>query len=203
MVTENKMKMPFATEEEQSDFVRRLRLFRDDLEGYAASAGPYVAIQRCAGDDVLEVRLNQHPVFWNSVLASLQCTALISLARIHDNGKSGYLKAVFKALENCGLVEIRAAGASLSTAIGNHQKFVDQCVKLRNNIFAHTNHHAPVHAVFGFEGITIDMFELYWNDVSAAALAVERAVFGHRYGPALQTGEFVRSGDATRRFLMD
>jgi len=124
------MLIKFATPEEQSDFVRRARLLRDDLSSYAAAAGPYVAIHRCEGKGEIEAKLKQFPTFWNSMIASLQNTAIISLARIHDNGKSAYLRPFLKALERNASLEIRAAGERMTAAIATHQAFIEKCVNL-------------------------------------------------------------------------
>lgn len=197
------MRMKFANEEERSIVIRRNSLLRADLSSYAAAAGSYVAIQRCEGNTELLAKLNLFPVFWNSVIASLQHKTLISLSRIHDNGKGAYLSPLLKALKKNSTSEVKAAGNRLATVIETHQAFIEQCVKLRNNLFAHTNFHAPLHATFGFEGLTVDMFESYWNDIAAAAKDAEESIFGLRHGPQIDIEQFKKTGDETLRFLIN
>jgi hypothetical protein len=143
------LKIIFATETDQSRFIRRLRLLSEDIERYGRAAAPFVAIHERAGEDDLVRALNKDATFWNCTLAALQSCAFVSVGRIHDAGKSGVLRPLLKTLDEAASKECRGASAALAAAISRQQTFIDAVLHLRHTIFAHTSYDAPVHATKG------------------------------------------------------
>ena len=183
------------------DVVRGLRLLRDDLMMFADAAGLYVAIQRCEGDLAILAKLNRNPAFWNGIIASLQTAAIVTLGRIHDNRRAAYLKVLFRDLEKEASEATAVAMAELKSIIEDQQPFIEQCKVLRDNLFAHTNFHAPVYASQGFERLTIDMIEIYWDRTAAAALQLERTILPTGYSPALDPRRFAKAGAEALAYL--
>lgn len=185
------MNLHFQNDDLKSSFFRELSLIHHDLRSYASSAAPYCALNGQADDKYFVEKMNQNATFWNCVLASLLTTAIVSLARLHDKAKRhnhlvSYLKAM--KLQNA---DCRAASQLLETAITNQEPFIEQIVSLRHRLFAHTDFHAPLVAAFGFEGIKVNDFRVYWNELLSAMEACDVAMFGtQEHGPKLEKNLF-------------
>jgi hypothetical protein len=196
------LKIEFATRDEESRFVRQLRLLQDDLSSYVGAIATLVAINERADDKVLLEKLNRHAIPWNCVLAALQHQVIISIGRIHDKAKSAYLRPLIDRLGKASASEYREAAIAFNAAVTNQQVFIDAILKLRHKVFAHTDHDAPVIATFGFDGLTWTMFERYWEDIASAVAGIEGAVFHGKHYPAIDVGEF-RNVAAKTASLLD
>lgn len=195
------MKILFADERDASTFVRRFRLFSDDLSSFARSMGTLLAFHRHDRAQDLARALNRHAAHWNAVLAALQVDTFVIVARIHDRTRGAYLGPFTTTLSNAALQECKAAAAQINSAVIKHKLFIDKVVKLRHGLFAHTSHEAPLHISFGFEGLEWNMFESYWVDMSEAMKAVESATFRGRHGPAISGTELQEAMVRTNAFL--
>ena len=179
------MKIKFATEEERSKFSRRLRLLHDDVCAFSDSMGTFIALGRRAPDSQLVAELNRHPRFWNATLFGLQTAAFLSVGRIHGKARDSYLKPLLTSLQRSSVAECNAAAEEFEAVCRNHKDLIDTVIELRNTVFAHTDHEAPLYIAFKFEGLTHNMFEAYWDDLSKAVVSIENAVFAGRHSPQL------------------
>jgi hypothetical protein len=168
----------FPDPSQKSKFFRTLRLVHDDTSSYAHSAAPYFAINQHADDLVMIAKLNADATFWNSVLASLQSTAVISLARLHDKSKNkSHLLQFIRLLQKQSRECVEAAN-QLEQAISQQQPFIDRILTLRNELFAHTSFEAPLVIAFGFEGLALSGFREYWFTLMPALVECQSAMFG-------------------------
>ena len=172
------MRLHFSSDSQRSQFFRTLRLVNDDLASYASAAAPYCAINKQADNAVLRAKLNEHPSFWNCVLASLQTTAFVSLARLHDKAKNHNHLSRLIAILKKQTPECVSAAESLERAIEQQRHFIEKVLRLRNELFAHTSFEAPLVATFGFDGLGIDDFATYWSAILPALEACDLAIFG-------------------------
>ena len=196
------MCLHFQDEQIRSNFFRVLRLVHDDLISYASAAASFCAINEQADNIPLREALNKNPTFWNCLLASHQSTAIVSLARLHDKGRnnkhlSKYIQAMLKQNNDC----VDACNM-LEAAIINQQSFIDKIVNLRHKLFAHTDFHAPLVATFGFDGIEIDDFRKYWDEIMTAMEACDNAMYGSKeHFPKFEKKLFLEIETATLKAL--
>ena len=196
------MNLTFQDDQLRSIFFRSLRLVHDDLCSYASAAAPYCVINEQANNVLLIETLNKNATFWNCVLASHQTTAIVSLARLHDKGKSNkhlikYTQAMLKQNANCV-----SACNMLQAAITNQQSFIDKVVHLRHKLFAHTDFHAPLVATFAFKDIEINDFRKYWDEIMSAMEECENAMFGtQEHFPKFEKSLFLSIEEATLKAL--
>lgn len=61
-----------------------------------------------------------------------------------------------KTLQGSGSQMAKDAAKRLNTAVDEYEAFIDQAIKLRHTLVAHTSHDAPLHASFVFEGLTLE-----------------------------------------------
>lgn len=171
----------FATQTEQASFIRRLRLLCEDVSELSSSAGILIALSRRSDERVLLSVMNRNPVFWNSILSSLQVSSLVVVGRIHDSKRGAYLQEIKKALKmRTALSDVLSRFESLEQT---HDSLITKIVRLRNTTFAHADLNRPVHVAFGFEGVTEDKLEGYWNDLAGATKLLETTVFKGNYDP--------------------
>lgn len=196
------MNLTFQDDELKSSFFRDLRLIHDDLCSYASAAAPYCALNKQKDNPSVVASLNQNAMFWNCVLGSMQTAAFVSLGRLHDKAKNHshlthYIKAMKKQGEDC-----RRAADELEAAIQRQSSFIEKALHLRHNLFAHTNFHAPLIAAFGFEGLKIDDFRSYWDDIISAMELCDLAMFGTiEHGPKFDRRLFTSIAAATESAL--
>jgi AbiU2 len=185
------MNLVFPDQQTQDKFFRELRLVYDDLCSYASAAAPYCAIHSQADDTALLGYLNRNPLFWSSVLESLQSAAIVSLGRLHDKARNhnhlaSYIREMQKQNPACS-----KASQAVETAVAAQQPFLTKILKLRNTVFAHTSIDAPLFAAFGFEGIKLQDFRKYWNDILTAMVTCDDAMFGTtNHSPKFDLGLF-------------
>jgi len=185
------MPLHFSGSAQQTQFFRTLRLVHDDLVSYASAAAPYCAINKQAENAVLLAKLNAHPSFWNCVLASLQTTAFVSLARLHDKAKNHNHLSRLIAMLKKQAHECVAAAETLERAIEQQRPFIEKVLRLRNELFAHTSFEAPLVAAFGFDGLGIDDFATYWSAILPPLDACDYAMFGAaEHGPKVDPALF-------------
>jgi hypothetical protein len=198
------MHLHFTNAGAESTFFRRRRLIHDDLCSYASAAAPYCALNEQADNTSIVEKLNANAMFWNCILASFQTTAIVSLARLHDKKKENkhferYIDVMSSQNSDCA-----ASAQLLQAAIANQTPFIEKILNLRNNLFAHTNVDAPLIAAFGFEGIKVDDFRAYWNEMLSAMEACDLAAFGTReHGPKFEKSLFLSFETATRDYFVD
>ena len=197
------MNLRFQDDQSQSVFFRDLRLVHDDLVSYASSAAPYCAFNDEAENEALVEELNRDALFWNCVLASLQTTAFVSLGRLHDKAKQhNHLGRYIKAMQSQDKECVKAC-EQLQRAIAKQQTFLQRVVTLRHKVFVHTDFHAPLFAAFGFEGLTINDFRVYWDDTVSALEACDLAMFGtQEHGPKFEKSLFASIETATKTALL-
>jgi len=172
------MPLHFSGEEQRSRFFRELRLVHDDLVSYAQAAAPYCAINSQAENRALVDSLNRNAMFWNCVLAALQSSAFICIAKLHDKSKDqNHLAHILRVLKKQS-PECMLAALQVDQAITSQRPFIDKVLALRNQLFAHTHFEAPLIATFGFEGLTIQSFREYWSTVMGALVLCDEAMFG-------------------------
>ena len=196
------MTLAFANSQIEGKFFRVLRLVHDDLCSYASAAAPYCAIHSQQNDTDLIVRLNQNRTFWNSVRASLQTTAIVSLGRLHDKAKNhNHLTSLLKELDKQDAACV-AAALELRNQITLQHPFIDKILKLRHGLFAHTSLNAPLIASFGFEEIKLTDFREYWNALMGAMEKCDSAMFGQQmHFPKFETSLFESIENCTLKAL--
>jgi hypothetical protein len=171
----------FATQAEQGSFIRRWRLLCEDVSELSSSAAILIALSRRSDERVLLSVMNRNPVFWNSIISSLQTSSFVAVGRIHDSKRGAYLQEIKKALKlRTALSDVLSRFDSLEQT---HDSLITKIVRLRNTTFAHAALNRPVHIAFGFEGVTEDKLEGYWNDLAGATKLLETTVFKGNYGP--------------------
>ena len=174
----------FATAQEQSTFLRWMRLLRDDVSELSGSIGILVALSKRSEDHGLISVLNRNPAFWNSILDALNTSSFVVMGRIHDTTGDAYLKNVMRFLKT------RKALSGIARHFGGfaatHGTLIIKVRKLRHNVFAHIAVTRPEFIAFDFEGLTWDQLEVYWRDLAITTARLERCVFGgDDYGPQL------------------
>jgi hypothetical protein len=192
------LKPIFATSREQSDFMRWMRLLRDDVWELSGSLANLSALsKRTEVDELLEV-LNRNPTFWNANLLALETSAFVIVGRIHYKGADAYLNCIMKFLKR--QKSLSSIADRFEGLLRTHAPLIGTTLRLRNNVFAHTGETSPEHVAFGFKDLAWDQFEVYWRDLASIAEALESAIFSGNYGPRCSPDRFdedlKRAGDA-------
>jgi AbiU2 len=158
------MVLTFATNAERNRFLRLMRLFVDDVSELSACLSILIALSHRSQDDQLRTALDRNGSFWNSILASLYTSSFVIMGRIHD--RAGCLPKLKRTLARYKSM------ASVSTTFEqlerNHQSFLDQVLRQRNRVFAHTDIDRPLLIAFGFHDLTWAAVEKYWLDLAHA-----------------------------------
>ena len=145
----------FATAQEQSTFLRWMRLLRDDVSELSGSIGILVALSKRSEDHGLISVLNRNPAFWNSILDALNTSSFVVMGRIHDTTGDAYLKNVMRFLKT------RKALSGIARHFGGfaatHGTLIIKVRKLRHNVFAHIAVTRPESIAFDFEGLTMPL----------------------------------------------
>jgi len=178
------MNLYFADDQQQRRFFRTMRLVHDDFMGYAQAAAAYCAINSQDRNKPVLEALNKNPLFWNSVLGSLQESAISAIGRLNDKAKQkNHLTQFLQMLEKQSPACVKAAD-NLRSAIDRQENFVSKILNLRNKLVAHTDFEAPLFAAFGFKDLTIPDFQAYWDDLMGALAQCDKAIFGDTpHGP--------------------
>jgi AbiU2 len=171
----------FATETEKADFLRRMRLFAEDIAELSAIIAIPIVLFRRSGDKALIAALNNNPRFWNAVLSGLQTSSHVIIGRIHDKSRDSYLNEIKRFLRT--RKEGSEALATLERLEKAHVTLIKRMVNLRQKVFAHADFNRPVYEALGFKEIRADDLEAYWRDLSSAMVRLEQSVFSGVHHP--------------------
>ena len=97
-----------------------------------------------------------------------------------------------------------AACQLVQDAIARQEPFLKKTLNLRHKLFAHTDFHAPLFAVFGFKDLEIIHFRAYWNEILTAMEACDLAMFGAtEHSPKFERSLFSSIEVATNKVLSE
>jgi hypothetical protein len=190
----------FADPDAQARFFRHMRLLADDINELSSAVGILIALEKRANDRALLSTLNRHPVFWNSILASLSTTVFIVMGRIHDKDSHAYFKEIRKVLRSRPyLSDVLLRFEAINTT---HRQLIEKALTARHNVFGHSSFDRPRYVAVGLRG-KWEEFVLYWHDLSEAAKDIMELMFppGTDYGPKIDSNLLDGDISGANRFL--